>query len=97
MRTLLIDMLDNGIIIEPSIGPWASPKVGGGGGGYRFRLNQSCRCKSLVYLNIIIIIEIAAVMNMNNLAGPLVYYYDVGHFHAAIFEYTRALHDSGTT
>ena len=37
-------------------------------------------CKSLVYLNIIIKIKIAAVMNVNNLAGPVVYYYDVGKF-----------------
>ena len=37
---------------------------------------------------------IAAVMIINNLAGPLVYYYDVGHFHATIFKYTRALHVS---
>ena len=36
-------------------------------------------------------------MNMNNLAGPLVYYYDVGNFHATIFKYTRALHVSATT
>ena len=52
----------------------------------------------LVYLNIIIkIIKIAAVMNMNNLVGSLVYYYDVGNFHATIFKYTRALHVSATT
>ena len=44
-----------------------------------------------------IIIEIAAVMNINNLAGRLVYYYDVGNFHATIFKYTRALHVSATT
>ena len=49
-----------------------------------------------MYLNIIII-EIAAIMNMNNLAGPVVYYYDVGNFHATIFKYTRALHISATT
>ena len=48
----------------------------------------------LEYKNNIII---AAVMNMNNLAGPLVYYYDVGNFHAIIFKYTRALHVSATT
>ena len=36
-------------------------------------------------------------MNMNNLAGPLVYCYDVGNFHATIFKYTRALHVSATT
>ena len=48
-----------------------------------------------MYLNIIII-EIAAIMNMNNLAGPVVYYYDVGNFHATIFKYTRALHISAT-
>ena len=36
-------------------------------------------------------------MNMNNLAGPVVYYYDVGNFHATIFKYTRALHVSATT
>ena len=28
-------------------------------------------------------------MNMNNLADPLVYYYDVGNFHATIFKYTK--------
>ena len=50
-----------------------------------------------MYLTIIIIIEIAAVMNMNNLAGHLMYYYDVGNFHATIFKYTRALHVSATT
>ena len=36
-------------------------------------------------------------MNMNNLAGPLVHYYDVGNFHATIFKYTTALHVSATT
>ena len=36
-------------------------------------------------------------MNMNYLAGPPVYYYDVGNFHATIFKYTRALHVSVTT
>ena len=30
-------------------------------------------------------------------ADPLVYYYDVGNFHATIFKYTRALHVSVTT
>ena len=39
----------------------------------------------------------ASVMNMNNLACPLVYYYDVENFHATIFKYTRALHVSATT
>ena len=34
---------------------------------------------------------------MNNLAGHLVHYYDVGNFHATIFIYTRALHESATT
>ena len=34
---------------------------------------------------------------MNNLAGHLVHYYDVGNFHATIFKYTRALHVSATT
>ena len=48
-------------------------------------------------LNIKIIIEIAAVMKMNNLAGCLVYYYDVGNFHSTIFKYTTALHVSATT
>ena len=50
-----------------------------------------------MYLNIKIIIEIAAVMNMNNLPGLLVHYYDVGNFHVTIFKYTRALHVSATT
>ena len=36
-------------------------------------------------------------MNMNNLAGPLVYYYDVGNFNATIFKYTRVLHVFATT
>ena len=43
------------------------------------------------------IIIIAAVMNINNYAGSLVYYYDVGNFHATIFKYTRAMHVSATT
>ena len=47
-----------------------------------------------MYLDIIIIIEIAAVLNMNNLAGRLVYCYDVGN---SIFKYTRGLHISATT
>ena len=34
---------------------------------------------------------------MNNLAGHLVHYYDVGNFHVTIFKYTRALHESATT
>ena len=42
--------------------------------------------------------KIAAKMSIqNNLAGPLVHYYDVGNFHATIFKYTRALHVSATT
>ena len=36
-------------------------------------------------------------MNINNLEGPLVYYYDVGNFHVIIFKYTRALHVSAST
>ena len=47
--------------------------------------------------SVLIIIKIAVVMNMNNLAGPVVYYYDVRNFNATIFKYTRALHVSATT
>ena len=42
-------------------------------------------------------IKIIRIVNVNNLAGSLVYYYDVGNIYATLFTYTRALHVPATT